>query len=124
MNKETIKQKGINVENLQPEGMYDINILVQCMGCEDDDKDKYKVYPLNFMPRKERCCALEFDLSNEEEKEEFLKHLRDSQERLKILSLLLHKQEEEIIEYGYPKTDCYFPDLDSLEKINFKEDKQ
>jgi len=109
---------GIKIENLQPDDRtnYSMNVLVQCFGKELED-DKYNVHPLNFMPRKERCCDLEFDLSDKEQKEEFLKHLRDSQERLKILSLLLHKQEQEVLEFGYPKTSCYYPDLKCLEEI-------
>lgn len=89
-----------------------------------DGDDKHIVYPLNFMPRKECCCELDYDLSDKGQKEEYLKQLRDSQERLKILSLLLHKQEEEVIEFGYPKTTCYYPDLNCLKEIDFKEDKQ
>lgn len=119
MTKDEIKNLGIKIENLQPEDKtcYDMNLIVQCFGSEADNEDKYYVFPLNFMPRKERCESLEFDLSKEEEKEEFLKHLRDSQERLKILSLLLHKQEQEVLEFGYPKTSCYYPDLKCLEEI-------
>ena len=96
---------------------------MQCFGKEDED-DKHIVHPLNFMPRKERCCELDYDLSDKGQKEKYLKQLRDSQERLKILSLLLHKQEEEVIEFGYPKTTCYYPDLNCLKEIGLKEDKQ
>ena len=95
---------------------------MQCFGKEDED-DKHIVHPLNFMPRKERCCELDYDLSDKGQKEKYLKQLRDSQERLKILSLLLHKQEEEVIEFGYPKTTCYYPDLNCLKEIDFKEEK-
>nr|UWI39035.1 MAG: hypothetical protein [Bacteriophage sp.] len=102
---------------------YSANIIVQCFGKEDED-DKHIVHPLNFMPRKERCCELDYDLSDKGQKEKYLKQLRDSQERLKILSLLLHKQEEEVVEFGYPKTTCYYPDLNCLKEIDFKEDKQ
>lgn len=96
---------------------------MQCFGKEDED-DKHIAHPLNFMPRKERCCELDYDLSDKGQKEKYLKQLRDSQERLKILSLLLHKQEEEVIEFGYPKTTCYYPDLNCLKEIDFKEVKQ
>ena len=109
--------------NLNPRMDEFFKIIVQCFGKEDED-DKHIVHPLNFMPRKERCCELDYDLSDKGQKEKYLKQLRDSQERLKILSLLLHKQEEEVIEFGYPKTTCYYPDLNCLKEIDFKEDKQ
>lgn len=124
MTEEQIKKFGIEIQNLQPDSTnYSANIIVQCFGKEDED-DKHIVHPLNFMPRKERCCELDYDLSDKGQKEKYLKQLRDSQERLKILSLLLHKQEEEVIEFGYPKTTCYYPDLNCLKEIDFKEDKQ
>lgn len=124
MTEDQIKKFGIKIQNLQPDSTnYSANIIVQCFGKEDED-DKHIVHPLNFMPRKERCCELDYDLSDKGQKEKYLKQLRDSQERLKILSLLLHKQEEEVIEFGYPKTTCYYPDLNCLKEIDFKEDKQ
>lgn len=122
MTEEQIKKFGIKIQNLQPDSTnYSANIIVQCFGKEDED-DKHIVHPLNFMPRKERCCELDYDLSDKGQKEKYLKQLRDSQERLKILSLLLHKQEEEVIEFGYPKTTCYYPDLNCLKEIDFKEE--
>lgn len=124
MTEEQIKKFGIKIQNLQPDSTnYSANIIVQCFGKEDED-DKHIVHPLNFMPRKERCRELDYDLSDKGQKEKYLKQLRDSQERLKILSLLLHKQEEDVIEFGYPKTTCYYPDLNCLKEIDFKEDKQ
>ena len=90
MTEEQIKKFGIKIQNLQPDSTnYSANIIVQCFGKEDED-DKHIVHPLNFMPRKERCCELDYDLSDKGQKEKYLKQLRDSQERLKILSLLLH----------------------------------
>ena len=110
MNKEELKKYGIKLENLREDKFYEANIIVQSFGKEDDNESRYLVTPLNYMPRKERCCEIEYNLSDKDQKEEFLRHLRDSQERLKILSLLLHKQEEEIIEFGYSKTTCYYPE--------------
>ena len=110
MNKKELKKCGIKLENLRDDKFYEANIIVQSFGKEDDNESRYLVTPLNYMPRKERCCEIEYNLSDKDQKEEFLRHLRDSQERLKILSLLLHKQEEEIIEFGYPKTTCYYPE--------------
>ena len=110
MNKEELKKYGIKLENLRENKFYEANIIVQSFGKEDDNESRYLVTPLNYMTRKERCCEIEYNLSDKDQKEEFLRHLRDSQERLKILSLLLHKQEEEIIEFGYPKTTCYYPE--------------
>ena len=121
MTEEQIKKFGIKIQNLQPDSTnYSANIIVQCFGKEDED-DKHIVHPLNFMPRKERGGELDYDLSDKGQKEKYLKQLRDSQERLKILSLLLHKQEEEVIEFGYPKTTCKHPDLNCLKEIDFKE---
>lgn len=116
------KKYGINPDNLRDDKFYDSNIIIQSFGKEDDNEDRYIVTPLNYMPRKERCDYLEFDLSDEKQKEEFLEHLRDSQERLKILSLLLHKQEEEIMEFGYPKTTCYYPDLPEESEPRFEKE--
>ena len=54
-------------------------------------------------------------------KEGFLQKVGEYQYKLMVKQ---HKQEEEVIEFGYPKTTCYYPDLNSLKEIDFKEDKQ
>ena len=43
-------------------------------------------------------------------RKEFIKHLRDSAERLKIWSLLLSRQANELEETGYTDTVCYYPE--------------
>lgn len=101
----------INIDNLK-EPFGEMNIIVQCFA--NDENERNVIYPLIFMPRKERCYTETVDLTNEEERNNYLVHLKDSQERLKILAELLHQQEMEIIEMGCVKTNCYYPDPENL----------
>ena len=74
MNKEELKKYGIKLENLRDDKFYEANIIVQSFGKEDDNESRYLVTPLNYMPRKERCCEIEYNLSDKDQKEEFLRH--------------------------------------------------
>jgi hypothetical protein len=58
-------------------------------------------------------CGCEDDpiaFETEEEKKDWVAHLRDSAERLKIMAYYLSQQAKEIEESGYPKTTCYYPE--------------
>jgi hypothetical protein len=52
----------------------------------------------------------EINFETQKQKEDFVKHLRDSAERLKIMSYYLTQQANEIEELGYPKTSLYYPE--------------
>ena len=47
-------------------------------------------------------------MSNKVTKENYIKHLKDSVERLKILAHKLSLQAKELEEKGYISTDCYY----------------
>ena len=119
MTTEQLKSYGINVEDLTyPHG--EMNIIVQCFGSSEEvHKDDPAVYPSIFHPRKNSVwsCAEHGDgisVETEEEKEDYIKHLKDSAGRLRIMALLLEKQAKELKENGYISTDCYYPDIDSV----------
>ena len=112
---------GVNPDNLTyPQG--EMNIIVQCFGFDEDtiksienEDDVIEVKPDIYHPRKNSVwsCACKDDgyiLNTKEDKEEYVKHLRDSAERLKIMSYYLMKQAEEIEQFGYPKTTLYYPE--------------
>jgi hypothetical protein len=102
----------------------EMNIIVQCFGSEDgttyDEKTgsripMTKVYPDIYHPRKSSVwsCGCEDDpisIESEEDKEDYVEHLRDSAERLKIMAYYLSCQADEIEKFGYPKTNCYYPE--------------
>ena len=119
-NEELIKI-GVNPNNLvYPDG--EMNVIVQCFGLSDDDIQEienndslYEVQPDVYHPRKNSVwsCAQHgdgYDLSDEDDKKDYVMHLRDSAERLKIMAYYLTKQAEEIEEFGYPKTTLYYPE--------------
>lgn len=107
---------GVDPDNLSyPFG--ELNIIVQSTCPDEEDIKNGNELEINvsiFQPRKNRIfhCSGEdcIDIKDEIDKREYIKHLKDSAERLKILSYYLTKQSEEIEEFGYPKTNCYFPE--------------
>ena len=117
MTTEELKLIGVNTENLK-HLFGDMNIIVQSIPPDEDDIKEgiYRIYPDIYQPRKNRVWSYAqrgdeyINLNNDNEKEEYIMHLKDSAERLKILSHLLLKQAEEIKEFGYPKTTVYFPE--------------
>lgn len=124
MNKEELLKHGINVDDLvYPRG--DMNIIVQCFGQPENEKDRnddLTVSPDIYHPRKNSVwsCACNGDnisIETEEEKNDYIKHLKDSVGRLRILALLLEKQAKELEENGYFTTTCYYPDLKSVDCI-------
>lgn len=88
-----LKLNNINVEDLiYPNG--ELNIIVQCFGkSEEDYKEDPNVYPSIFHPRKNTVVSYAnigegIDLSNKEEREDYIKHLKDSVGRLRIMAFL------------------------------------
>lgn len=51
-----------------------------------------------------------YKLNKSTDKKFFTMHLRDSAERLKILSYYLTQQADEIEKYGFPVTNCLYPE--------------
>lgn len=99
-----------------------LNIIVQWFGLSQEDCDNDEnnfAYPDIYQPRKNRVWSVadnEFDLSDEEQRKDFIAHLRDSSERLKVLSHLLSRQAQELEEKGYTDTICYFPEERQYDK--------
>lgn len=106
---------GVNPDNLKyPCG--EMNVIVQSFGYEKEEaKELKQLSPDIYQPRKNRVwsCGHKGDdvaFETDEEKADWVSHLRDSAERLKIMSYYLTKQADEIEEFGYPKTTCYYPE--------------
>lgn len=115
---EQLIEIGVNPDNLKyPNG--EMNIIVQLFGSEnglDEDGNKItQVSPDVYHPRKNSVwsCGCQGDgpfIDTDEGKREFVVHLRDSAERLKIMAHKLSKQADEIENFGYPKTTLYYPE--------------
>ena len=115
LTKDELIKIGVNPDNLNyPNG--EMSIIVQCFGVEEKNLDSLtELAPDIYHPRKNDVwsCGCQGDcvpFSNEEEKADWVLHLKDSAERLKIMSYYLMKQAEEIEKYGFPSTDCYYPE--------------
>lgn len=120
---EQLIEIGVNPDNLNyPCG--EMNIIVQLFGMTKEDilQDQQErgdnsiiLNPDIYQPRKNsvwscNCSGDGFDISSQRDKEDFIKHLRDSAERLKIMAYLLSQQANEIETIGYPVTTCYYPE--------------
>jgi len=117
MLKEEIEALGINEQNLTNDGWSSVVVQTYAIHSNAEQKenpDKRIVSVCKFITTDEECTIDYVNLSNESEKQEFLKDIRDSQERLKILAELLHQQELEVEKYGYIKTACCYPEIESL----------
>lgn len=121
MTKEELLALGINVDDLiYPNG--EMNVIVQCFGQSKDENERKEeplVRPDIYQPRRNEVwsCGCQDDyipLSDEEEKQDYVKHLKDSVGRLRIMALLLEKQAHELETQGYFTTTCYYPDLDEI----------
>ena len=121
LTREELIEIGVNPDNMTyPDG--EMNIIVQCFGYEDGLQENYatgekgpikEVYPDIYHPRRNSvymCTDGDVPFETEEEKKDWVAHLRDSAERLKVMAYYLSKQADEIEELGYPKTDCYYPE--------------
>lgn len=121
LSKEELIQIGVNPDNLcYPHG--EMNVIVQCFGFDEETIEAIKngdeIYEINpdiYQPRKNKvwscgCQGDGFEIIDEDDKKNYVSHLRDSAERLKIMSHYLMKQAEEIETIGYPITTCYYPE--------------
>lgn len=105
------KYKEIGVDTSKFTKFGELNVLIQMFGKDDDDYAKNVVCPTYYMPRKDMCYEEEKDLQDEYDRSELIAELNNSIERLKVWQYLLTKQRDEIIKFGYPKTTCYYPEL-------------
>ena len=121
LTREELIEIGVNPDNMAyPMG--EMNVIVQCFGYEDgedvvidNERSITEVHPDIYQPRKNRvwsyaCEGDSISIETEEDKKKWCTHLRDSAERLKIMAYYLSKQADEIEEFGYPKTTCYYPE--------------
>ena len=126
LTKEELIAIGVNTENL----IYhfgEMNIIVQSFGYENGTREElningeYENIPIKtltpdiYHPRKNSvwscgCNGDKIPFETKEDKDKWIIHLRDSAERLKIMSYYLSKQADEIEKFGYPKTTCYYPE--------------
>lgn len=117
MTKAELIERGVNFDNMNyPCG--EMNIIVQQFATLKEDLENGDVLTANpdiYRPRKNRvwscsCYGDGVDISTENERTDYVSHLRDSAERLKIMSIILTKQAEELEEFGEIRTTLYFPE--------------
>lgn len=117
MTKAELIERGVNFDNMNyPFG--EMNIIVQQFATlkkDLEDGDVLTANPDIYRPRKNRvwscgCQGSGFDISTENECKDYASHLRDSAERLKIMSIILTKQAEELEEFGEIRTKLYYPE--------------
>lgn len=117
MTKAELIEKGVNFDNMNyPFG--EMNIIVQqftTLKKDLEDGDVLTANPDIYQPRKNRvwscgCQGSGFDISTEDECKDYASHLRDSAERLKIMSIILTKQADELEEFGEIRTTLYYPE--------------
>ena len=117
MTKAELIERGVNFDNMNyPFG--EMNIIVQQFATlkEDlEDGDVLTVNPDIYQPRKNSvwscgCQGSGFDIDTENERKDYASHLRDSAERLKIMSIILSKQADELEEFGEIRTSLYYPE--------------
>lgn len=118
LSKEELIKIGVNPDNIK-DVFGSMNIIVQNVHGYDEEapapNDTIELNPDIYHPRKNHVwtCACQgdgYELVTPEHKKHFVSRLRDSAERLKILAYYLSKQADEIEEFGYPKTQCYYPE--------------
>lgn len=118
MTKAELIDKGVNFDNMNyPFG--EMNIIVQQFATlkkDLGDDDVLTAKPDIYHPRKNSVwsCVCQddsgFDISTENEREDYVSHLRDSAERLKIMSIILSQQAKELEEFGEIRTTLYYPE--------------
>ena len=110
MTKEELTKRGVNFDNMNyPCG--EMNIIVMQMAqlkSEVEPGDTFQAY------RKNRvwscsCYGDSFPLDSKEDKENYISHLKDSAERLKIMSILIAEQAKELEQFGEIRTTVYYP---------------
>lgn len=126
--KEELINLGINFDNMNHPGG-EMNIIVQSFSMEPKEDGSFEANPDIYHPRKNAvwscgCSGDGYDLNDPEQKAHYIVHLRDSAERLKIMSLLLSRQAMELERDGKTKVNCYYPEqcdrYDNLFKNNIK----
>lgn len=116
MTREELIEIGVNPDNMvYPNG--EMNIIVQCFGKEEDDikNNELTVFPDIYQPRRNYvyscgCTGDGIDLSDEVMRRDYIAHLKDSAERLKIMAHLMSLQIKELEEKGYFTTSLYYPE--------------
>jgi hypothetical protein len=112
--KEELINLGINFDNMKHPGG-EMNIIVQSFSLEPDEDGNFDANPDIYHPRKNSvwscgCSGDGYDLNDEEQKIKYITHLKDSAERLKIMSLLLSRQAMELERDGKTQVNCYYPE--------------
>ena len=112
--KEELINLGINFDNMKHPGG-EMNIIVQSFSLEPDEDGNFEALPDIYHPRKNSvwscgCSGDGYDLNDEDQKNDYIAHLKDSAERLKIMSLLLSRQAMELERDGKTKVNCYYPE--------------
>lgn len=122
MTKQELQAHGVKLENLTHE-YGEMNIIVQqhpSVEYEENDNDDELptinvVFPDIYQPRRNRVYSYGaagevINLDDPEIRANHLKHMRDSVERLKIMSILLAKQADELEQTGKITTTMYYPE--------------
>lgn len=122
MKAEELQELGIKLENLTYENG-EMNIIVQqfpSVEYDENDNDEESptinvAFPDIYQPRKNRVYSYSetgdiIDLDDPDSRKEHIKHMRDSVERLKIMSILLNKQADELEQTGKITTTMYYPE--------------
>lgn len=122
MKAEELQVHGVKLENLTYENG-EMNIIVQQFPSEeyeendnDDESPTINVaFPDIYQPRKNRVYSYGergdiIDLDDPDSRANHVKHMRDSVERLKIMSILLAKQADELEQTGKITTTMYYPE--------------
>ena len=119
MTKAELAKRGVNFDNMNyPCG--ELNIIVMQMAQLKSDVEPgetFQAYPDVYQPRKNRvwsclCSGGPFSLDTKEDKEDYIAHLKDSAERLKIMSILIAEQAKELEQFGEIRTTLYYPEAE------------
>lgn len=122
MTKQELQAHGVKLENLTHE-YGEMNIIVQqhpSVEYEENDNDDESptinvAFPDIYQPRRNRVYSYGetgevINLDDPEIRANHVKHMRDSVERLKIMSILLAKQADELEQTGKITTTMYYPE--------------
>lgn len=112
--KEELISLGVNFDNMNHLNG-EMNIIVQSFPIEPEEDGTFEANPDIYHPRKNSvwscsCSGDGYDLNDEEQRARYITHLKDSAERLKIMSLLLSRQAMELERDGKTSVSCYFPE--------------
>lgn len=122
MKAEELQKLGVKLENLTYRNG-EMNIIVQQFPSEeyeenDNDEESHTInvaFPDIYQPRKNRVYSYAetgeiIVLNDPDNRADHIKHMRDSAERLKIMSILLAKQADELEQTGKISTTMYYPE--------------